>query len=259
MKSKEPLPRPGVVPASSEAQPKVGPTGNAKNSTAGGCPGCGSLGQVTALLGIGACTESNISLCMVVKNEAEYLENCLKHISPWVRELIVVDTGSSDATPTIAKHCGAACSSSTGTTIFLPLEFLSTAANEAWILVLDADERFALREAERLSSIVQSASAPAAYSFLQKLSEGSGQIAWTRVGKPTHTSMKRPGYAGYIDIAVARLFPRHPQVGFTGCVHESVEGALAASGIPLVQSGLVLHHYGQVRDSAECARKCTCT
>jgi tetratricopeptide (TPR) repeat protein len=195
--------------------------------------------------------ESGISLCMVVKNEAEYLENCLKHISPWVREMIVVDTGSSDATPTIAQRCGARVFSLPWDNNFAAARnFSLQQANEDWILVLDADERFALREAEKLPSLLRSASPSVAFSFLQRnYLKGSGQLTWDQSWQAnTHEYEEGRGYAGYIDIAVARLFPRHPEVEFAGCVHESVEGALAANRIPLRQSGLVLHHYGQVRD-----------
>ena len=202
--------------------------------------------------------ESSISLCMVVKNEAEYLEDCLKHLSPWVREMIVVDTGSSDGTPSIAERCGARV-------FFFPWNndfsaarnFSLGQANEPWILVLDADERLALCEAEKLSSLVQAASAPAAFSFLQRnYLNGSGQLTWDQSWQAnTHQYEEGRGYSGYIDIAVARLFPRHPQIGFKGCVHESIEGDLAASGIPLRPSGLVLHHYGQVRDSSRMRAK----
>ena len=202
--------------------------------------------------------ESSISLCMVVKNEAEYLEDCLKHILPWVRELIVVDTGSSDDTPVIAERCGARVFSFPWNNDFSAARnFSLQQANEPWILVLDADERLALRDAEKLSSLVRSACAPSAFSFLQRnYLNGSGQLTWDQSWQAnTHEYAEGHGYAGYIDIAVARLFPRHPQVGFTGCVHESVEADLAACRIPLTHSGLVLHHYGQVRDTARMREK----
>ncbi len=43
-----------------------------------------------------------ISLCMIVKNEARVLERCLTSIAPAVDEIIIVDTGSEDATKEIA-------------------------------------------------------------------------------------------------------------------------------------------------------------
>lgn len=44
-----------------------------------------------------------ISLCMIVKNEENYIENCLKSIYDIVDEIIIVDTGSNDETKNICK------------------------------------------------------------------------------------------------------------------------------------------------------------
>lgn len=43
-----------------------------------------------------------LSLCMIVKNEAQVLERCLKSITPAADEIIIVDTGSDDDTKDIA-------------------------------------------------------------------------------------------------------------------------------------------------------------
>src|SRR5699024_4807164 len=45
----------------------------------------------------------SISLCMIVKNEEEVLEQCLDSISHLCDEIIIVDTGSSDKTKAIAE------------------------------------------------------------------------------------------------------------------------------------------------------------
>ena len=44
-----------------------------------------------------------ISVCMIVKNEADKLDTCLKSLVPIADEIIVVDTGSSDSTKEIAR------------------------------------------------------------------------------------------------------------------------------------------------------------
>ena len=44
----------------------------------------------------------SISLCMIVKNEEESLENCLKSLYDLVDEVVIVDTGSTDRTKEIA-------------------------------------------------------------------------------------------------------------------------------------------------------------
>lgn len=46
----------------------------------------------------------NISLCMIVKNEEDVLERCLKSAAGLVDEVIIVDTGSTDRTREIAAR-----------------------------------------------------------------------------------------------------------------------------------------------------------
>src|SRR5207245_2954912 len=48
-----------------------------------------------------------LSLCMIVRDNAGTLKACLESIRPWVDEMIVVDTGSTDKTPVIAQQLGA--------------------------------------------------------------------------------------------------------------------------------------------------------
>ncbi|MFB3079439.1 MAG: glycosyltransferase, partial [Lysobacterales bacterium] len=43
-----------------------------------------------------------LSLCMIVKNEADNLEKCLSLARPHVEEIVIVDTGSTDGTQEIA-------------------------------------------------------------------------------------------------------------------------------------------------------------
>ncbi|RED57597.1 glycosyltransferase family 2 protein [Cohnella lupini] len=82
-----------------------------------------------------------ISVCMIVKNEEAVLNRCLQSISALVDEIIVVDTGSSDATKAIALKF------TNHVYDFVWINDFSAARNEAlkyatgrFILTLDADE-----------------------------------------------------------------------------------------------------------------------
>ncbi len=48
-----------------------------------------------------------VSLCMIVKNEEQILQRCLDSLAGLMDEIIIVDTGSTDATKEIAASgCG---------------------------------------------------------------------------------------------------------------------------------------------------------
>lgn len=82
-----------------------------------------------------------ISVCLIVKNEELYLDDCLKSVKDWVNEIIVVDTGSTDKTVQIAKDNGAKVSYFEWIGDFAAArnESLNKATNP-FILQLDADE-----------------------------------------------------------------------------------------------------------------------
>ncbi|MEM7649396.1 MAG: glycosyltransferase, partial [Cyanobacteria bacterium P01_A01_bin.70] len=48
-----------------------------------------------------------ISLCMIVKDEADNLPRCLASVKDYVDEMVVLDTGSQDDTIAIAQEFGA--------------------------------------------------------------------------------------------------------------------------------------------------------
>ncbi len=49
-------------------------------------------------------TDNRISLCMIVRDDAVTLAPLLEKLRPHVDEIVCVDTGSTDATPSIARH-----------------------------------------------------------------------------------------------------------------------------------------------------------
>lgn len=82
-------------------------------------------------------------LCLVViaRDEAPRIERLLNSLRPWVDEMLVLDTGSVDATPQLAAACGARVEH------FVWCDDFSAARNHAldlaaadWHLVLDADD-----------------------------------------------------------------------------------------------------------------------
>lgn len=82
-----------------------------------------------------------LALVMIVRNEARCIERCLASARPWVDEMVVLDTGSTDDTPRRAAAAGARVSHATWTDDFAAARNAALALTDAdWRLVLDADE-----------------------------------------------------------------------------------------------------------------------
>jgi len=84
----------------------------------------------------------SLSLCMIVKNEEEYLQECLASVEDVVDEIILVDTGSTDRTVEIAGQFDAEVHHIPWNDDFAAArnESIKHASGD-WILQLDADER----------------------------------------------------------------------------------------------------------------------
>ncbi len=98
-----------------------------------------------------------ISLCMIVRDEERFLRSCLESLRPWIDELCIVDTGSTDSTVAIAREFGAEIAHVEWTDDFSAARNASLAmATREWILVVDADEQLAPNSGPRLRELVTS-------------------------------------------------------------------------------------------------------
>ena len=83
----------------------------------------------------------SISVCMIVKNEEKYLDNCLKSLKGFADEIIIVDTGSTDSTVEIAESHGARVYYHEWENDFSKARNYSLSyATGEWIFIIDADE-----------------------------------------------------------------------------------------------------------------------
>ncbi|NEQ44873.1 MAG: tetratricopeptide repeat protein [Leptolyngbya sp. SIOISBB] len=95
-----------------------------------------------------------ISLCMIVKNEAENLPRCLDSIKDCVDEMRILDTGSQDDTIAIAQSYGAIVDTMEWAQDFAMARNQSiVTATGDWIVVLDADETLTAAGRELLNLI----------------------------------------------------------------------------------------------------------
>ena len=82
-----------------------------------------------------------IDVIILTNNEEDVIENALKSIKGWAKNIIVVDSGSTDRTLEIAKKYEAEILSSKFIDFSQQRNFAIKQAKSPWVMYLDADER----------------------------------------------------------------------------------------------------------------------
>lgn len=183
-----------------------------------------------------------LSACLIVRNEAEFLGECLEGLRQLTGDIVVVDTGSEDETPSIARKWGCRVYHSPWKDDF------SQARNEAlnhargqWALTLDADERVRLLcPLEAFETFLKTTPCQALKAVVRS-DTGDGRL-------PPQT---------LFDARIV-LFRRDPAVKFRRRVHEDVAESLASRyGDALRISGapLEIQHLGYRSDVLQSRKK----
>ena len=175
-----------------------------------------------------------LSLCMIVKNEEEMLPRCLEAAAPIVDEIVIVDTGSTDATIEIARSFGARVIEREWTGSFADARNVSFEhATGDWLMYLDADEVLVSEDADALRALTTQVWREAF--FLVETSYTGEEDNLTGV---VHNSL--------------RVFRNRPQYRFEGRLHEQVGGVPFHIPGRVEPSGVRVTHYGYlgvVRDA----------
>jgi tetratricopeptide (TPR) repeat protein len=175
-------------------------------------------------------TRLTISLCVIVKNEEEFIGACLDSARPFVDELVVVDTGSTDKTVEIAREHGARVE------FFEWCDDFAAARNYAiehatsdWILMLDADEQ------------LEPESGPLLRPYADQLPSGALAYAVLIENK------RRTGGAAedLVRHTVTRFFPRRASLRYVGAIHEDLVDSSECKLTEVLTAGQVrVAHYG---------------
>ncbi len=172
---------------------------------------------------------TTVSLCMIVRNEAQNIRRCLESVAGAVDEIIVVDTGSTDETCQIAREAGARVYR------FLWNENFSDARNFSleqakgdWILFLDADEELAGESREVLKKLVAEETVEG---YFVKIINYIGSEGWTET----------------CPDLVFRLFRNRREYRFRGAIHEQIANVILeknSNASYRVAENMVIIHYG---------------
>ncbi len=182
-----------------------------------------------------------LSLCMIVRDEEEMLPRCLAAVADAVDEMVIVDTGSLDATIEIARSFGAKVIEREWTGSFGEARNVAfEAATGDWTLVLDADELLVAEDVELLRSLTGRTWREAFYvaetNYTGELDAGSAV---------THNTL--------------RMFRNRPQYRYRGRLHEQIADTLPAYLPERTEyTNVRIEHYGYlgaVRNSREKSRR----
>jgi glycosyltransferase involved in cell wall biosynthesis len=178
---------------------------------------------------------------MIVRNEEQFLPECLASVKGLVDDVVVVDTGSSDATVALAEAAGARVFRHDWADDFAEARNVSLRhAVGDWVLVLDADERLA------------SGGVPALQAVLGRTDVDCGLL---RVHDATRLDASHAevlsGAARKGDpLRAPRLFRRTEDLRFEGKIHEEVTRWLHARGMKVAFVDADLVHLGRVDEVA---------
>jgi tetratricopeptide (TPR) repeat protein len=191
-----------------------------------------------------------LGLSMIAKNEGHTLRACLNSVQGVVSQIVLADTGSTDNTPDIARECGA-------TVISFPWENDFAKARNAslarmttdWVLFLDADEELDRDAGKHIPGLLTAPEVGGYVTPIRNYMPGRFNRGWDRVGVPNDYRHKRANKApSYIAHGNCRLFRRHPEIYFTGKIHELVEPQIRSLGLKLPVASFFIHHFGQLAD-----------
>lgn len=145
-----------------------------------------------------------ISGIVIAKNEQVMLGDCLVSLE-FCDEIIVVDSGSVDATVQIAKDHGAKVIKTSGTDYAQFRNDGIKAAKGDWILFLDADERITPGLRQEIIKTIQ-----------------TSQNVW-QIPRQNIYLGRAMKYGGWGNDLVIRLFPKAKLKKYSGALHEQPE------------------------------------
>jgi tetratricopeptide (TPR) repeat protein len=150
----------------------------------------------------------SLSICLVTRNAEPTLERLLRSVAPLNAEIIVGDTGSTDATTKLARSLGATVVDINWNDDFAAAQnqILEQAKGD-WVFWLNPDEELVSPDAERLASLLDQ---PEVFAY---------QVRVRHL-----TKANEPGRA--METLHPRLFRGHPEARFVGRLHPHFAGPL---------------------------------
>ena len=193
-----------------------------------------------------------LSVCLIARDEAAFLDSCLASIDGLADEIVVVDTGSTDDTCAVARRHRARVLSFPWTGDFSAARNHGLeAARGRWILSLDCDEVIAPRDHDSIRSAMEAEDVTGYRLTTRNYTDRGDRSEWIATDG---VYCEEKDYAGWFPTTKVRLWRRRREHRFRGAVHELVEASILESGGRLADCIVPVHHYGLVDKTRACDR-----
>lgn len=189
-----------------------------------------------------------ISLCMITKNEQNFLEQCIRSIKHIADEIIIVDTGSTDQTKQIAEKLGAKIFDFKWCDDFSAARnFSISKATKQWILYLDADETISQNALPKIKELIKNKDIDGFAFKIRNYFKGN-----IKTPKALNDSYKESrDYAGWHEAEIIRLFKNSKNIHFTNIIHETVADSIRKFNGKIKPVNIIIHHFGFVTEKSE--------
>ncbi len=185
----------------------------------------------------------SVTLCIIARNEEKHIMDAINSVKEIIDDIVVIDTGSTDSTKSMARSLGAKVFDYEG-----PLkengklENFSDARNISirkaktkWVLRIDPDEVIPVQFLRQLYLMLQD----------DKMDGFMFQI------KNFLEEPRGNPYANWVLSETCRLFKNDPDIYYSGYVHEEIDDSLKEllkkRPVSIQKSTITLHHFGYLR------------
>lgn len=193
-----------------------------------------------------------------MKNESQFLEASLASVAPFVEQLVICDSGSTDSSPQIAHGFETKVPAFTYTVRPWTDHFgdarndTAAQATQPWILFVDGDETVEPSHWKLIEELIKNPTT-ACYSLIQRNYVTGGNI---ETAQPLHGDKPEPirhfqEPLFYFENHMERLYRRDAGLHYVGRVHESLIPRATELGLTCEKTDVVLHHYGRLKKPGE--------
>jgi glycosyltransferase involved in cell wall biosynthesis len=147
-----------------------------------------------------------VALAVIARNEEQFIAGCLDSARPFVDEIVVLDTGSTDRTVEIARAHGARVEHFTWCNDFAAARNVAIdAVTTDWVLMLDADERLTPESGPLLHQLPDLLP-PNCHGFTMRIDS----VHVVDTGEMS------------VGDRIPRFFPKRPDIRWIGAIHEDL-------------------------------------